>query len=573
MSLKRFPFLILLLVLQNTSLHAQPVVTPVNPFNNSKERTGLKFLKVVEQSADKTEVTLSMSYVYNGESGPTAKLIPVIGSRRTKGISAWFGSDNAVIGRGRGIVSMKVRYFNDEAGVPPVLDTDQVQIYMLRKDNNQIIRIVPFLEKITWGTPGAQVAMAEPSLNLPPPPTVDKAALAEEAQKRREQEEQARKQEEEARQRKLLAEREALARQEAERQARLEADRLEKERLQAAAEAEKARLEMARQEAERKALQEAEARKLAEEKAAAEEKARKLAADQAKAMELARQSAEKLLNQSPAESAPDATPPPPPSGSPEAVIREAGDARSKIKDLSVLSRSLDRTEATLGLEVQYREKNLNEPLLGVKVTRTGSPEAEKLFKAPPVDLEDSRSTSTFVLPVKFDPPDPTSSRYRRYATDQVSVFLADNRSQQQMELSEALVYLNWRAPGSDASSANQSAISGSVPGGLKVDTIKQYDVYSGYVTIHYELAKGPGRLKVVMYDTTNPLSYQWFDIEERRVPQGRGFELVKIKVKSTAQNATDLLSPNKMEIVLMDANNEVAGRTQQEMNINWVIPR
>src|SRR5690349_8202138 len=127
-----------LLVLQfsvGPLLVAQPVlIQPGAPFGNQQvAASGIDNLRVSQINPDGTEAQLTMDYSYDGFGGPVAQLLPVIGKRGQQGVAAWFGADPVTVGRGRGTITMKIRYFNDEPGVPASFTSDQVRILILNQ--------------------------------------------------------------------------------------------------------------------------------------------------------------------------------------------------------------------------------------------------------------------------------------------------------------------------------------------------------------------------------------------------------------------------------------------------------
>ena len=148
----------LALQLGGLPLAAQPVLTPPNPFQ-PPAGTGVANLRVTQQSKDGTEAVLTMDYTYDGFGGPTALAAPVIEKRDQKGVSGWFGADFASISRGRGIVSIKVRYFNDEPGVPPQFASDRLRILILNHNGTRVLSSIPFLKTIKWGSADAKPAV------------------------------------------------------------------------------------------------------------------------------------------------------------------------------------------------------------------------------------------------------------------------------------------------------------------------------------------------------------------------------------------------------------------------------
>src|SRR5687767_1871764 len=125
-------------------LLAQPAFNqPNDPFGQRPVGMGAENLRVAQQNADGTEALLTMDYTYDGFAGPVAVILPIIGKRGQRGVSAWFGSDPVTVGRGRGTISVKVRYFNDEPGVPPMFTSDQVQIMILNQSATVRLFVVP----------------------------------------------------------------------------------------------------------------------------------------------------------------------------------------------------------------------------------------------------------------------------------------------------------------------------------------------------------------------------------------------------------------------------------------------
>jgi hypothetical protein len=127
-------------------------------------------------------------------------------------VSVWFGSDPATIGQGRGSISIKVKYFNDEPGVPPMFTSDQVNILILNRQASAILTRIPFLKTVKWGSPGAKPATA----SAPGPMIILSGAAVQVAEEKRIAEEKARAEVTNREQARLKAEKEALVRRESE---------------------------------------------------------------------------------------------------------------------------------------------------------------------------------------------------------------------------------------------------------------------------------------------------------------------------------------------------------------------
>src|SRR6185436_10619324 len=139
-ALYRFMSLVLVFQLGLGPAFAQ-IIDPTTFGNNTGTFgvSGISNFKIVGQSDDGTEVTLSFDYTYDGIAGPTAKIIAVIEKKGEKGVSGWFGCDPAVVPKGSGPVSLRVRYFNDEFGVPPQFTSDRGRILFLNQSGISVV--------------------------------------------------------------------------------------------------------------------------------------------------------------------------------------------------------------------------------------------------------------------------------------------------------------------------------------------------------------------------------------------------------------------------------------------------
>ena len=144
----------------------QPVLIQPNR-NQPVFGSGVNNLRVVSQSPDGTDVLLAMDYTYDGFGGQTALIFPVIDKKDQKGVSGWFGADPVTVVVGKGQISIKVKYFNDEAGVPPQFTSDRIRMLFVNNSRSAIITQSIVLKTINWGSAGAK-----PILNqkLPAPP-------------------------------------------------------------------------------------------------------------------------------------------------------------------------------------------------------------------------------------------------------------------------------------------------------------------------------------------------------------------------------------------------------------------
>src|SRR5262245_53206574 len=114
--LKIFIVWLLAIQLGLTPLFGQPIV--LQPTLRPLAASGVSNLRVIEQSRDGTEVLFGMDVTYDGFCGQTALIVPVIEKKDQKGVSRWFGADPVTVPIGKSPISIKVKYFNDEEGVP-----------------------------------------------------------------------------------------------------------------------------------------------------------------------------------------------------------------------------------------------------------------------------------------------------------------------------------------------------------------------------------------------------------------------------------------------------------------------
>ncbi len=658
------------------ALLAQPVlIQPGTPFGNQQTLgSGIENLRISGQNADRTETQLTMDYSYDGFSGPTAQLLPVIAKKGQAGVSGWFGADPVLVGRGRGTITLRVRYFNDEPGVPQQFTSDQLRIFIMNQSGTALLMTVPFLKTINWGSASARPEQkAAPQLAL-----VDKAAAQKLAQEKRDAEEKAKQEIAAREQARLKAEAEVLARKEAEQRALAEAASREEARKKAQAEteriarenqkAEEIRLaqekaaaeakvlaetqEKTRKEAEAKAAAEAkalaeakaaEARKLADAKAAAEAKAlaeakareeakqraaaeakrleeeRKLAEvravaeakalAEAKAREEARLKAEaaekrlaqekrladeralaeakarkeaeekayqEALAQAKAElaakklaeeklQAEALAQTVSPVTATTVSLDIATDKKTRVTNVDVVNRSMDRMQMTFGVEFEYKDQ-LSEPMLGVDVLRDSDPQVRQYFVSRPAEIGKSRRNFA-LLPVKFQPP-ANLAQAGDFGTDKVLVYLTDKKSQR-YNIYPATMLLRWRATGNSGSSSQLTATSNFI----EIEDFKQNDPSSGYVGVNYNLLAGKAKLRAKVYDAAVPASATYFTSKTPEVQTGRGVQIVDVYIDSEAKTPSDLVRADTIEIELVDPSGKVLARSSKKATMVWTRPK
>lgn len=154
------------------------------------------------------------------------------------------------------------------------------------------------------------------------------------------------------------------------------------------------------------------------------------------------------------------------------------------------------------------------------------------------------------------------------STDKVFVYLQDSGAQK-FNLFPATMLLMWRAPGS-AAAASTTPASGST---VQLDDFKQNDLFSGYVTVKYNLAAAKGKIRVRVSDSANPKSAEWFESEPVDVKSGGGQQIVQLAVKADAKTPSDLFKADTIEISLLDDNDTVLATIKKETPMSWGKPK
>lgn len=391
----------------------------------------------------------------------------------------------------------------------------------------------------------------------------EKARLAEEVKKR--EAERARAEAEAKRLAVLKLKEEAKAREEAQlrEQARLKAEVEAKQRAEAEV---KARQEsLARDEAKMKA--EAEAKRLDEEKRVvdqkaarlqAEERAKKEAEAKSKAEDEARQlAAQRLQAEERAKRGP--------AGDHFAI---APGMKSKVTNVDVVNRSVDRTQMTIGVEFEYKDDLGAKPLLGVSIARTGDPQVTDYFSSNPMEIGKSRRNFA-LFPVKFQPPASQSANWNTFATDKVLVYLAETASAKKLNLFPATMMLLWRPPGGGAGPASPEKNSSTIT----MEDFKQNDLFSGQVTVRYHLIGDAGRIRVRVLNASNPASASWFEEAETPIKGGRGIQILKIGVNPDAKIPTDVFKADTIAIDLLDSKGNPVATEKKESPMSWAKPK
>jgi len=561
-------------------------------------------VRVGTPSADGTELVLTMDVIYDGLRGPSARIVPIISDRKNPQVSHWFGAETKAVGQGRSTVSVKIKFFNDEPGVPFELTTDRIRLMMLSESGNSVISESPVLKTVKWGNPNIKPVPLERAATV----AVDEAKAAQlaaatnqAAQRAQAQAQEAQRQAEIKRQAdekakadaevKRIADDKAKADAEAKRIAALaEQQRVADEKARADAEAKRIADDKAKADAEAKRIAAlAEQQRVADEKARADAEAKRIADDKAKAdaeakriaalAEQQRVADEKARADAEAKRIADerakaeaaaiiaAVTPSTSFRAPSFALSKT--AKTKVSNLDVVHRSLDRSEMTIGVEYTYAASD-GLGTMGVDFASADDPAASTYFSSPTVEI--GKSSRPFVLfPVKFNPASGSAPKSGSFGTDKVWVYLTGPAGEKQY-ISSATMLLQWHPPG--GASGGPAAVAAARAGSqstAQIEDFKQNNAFSGSVMVRYNLGVDSGRIHLRIYDSAKPESGAWFESEDVPIKSGPGLSLVNIKVPPESKGPA-IFSADTIEITLLDDKDKVLATVTTKSNMSWAKP-
>lgn len=463
----------------------QPVNIP--QLDRSMAINSISNLRVAEQSEDGTELTLVMQYTYNGHAGATALLVPVIDRRDQPSAGGWFGADMVTVPRGKGPVSIKVKFFNDEPGVPATFETDRVRVLILNRTGSSIIGGKNLLKTVKWGREDGATST----------PLNGRSEIIQ-----------------------LAAEAEARARNQAQLAARAEALALKK-------------IESSQNE-----QQKTEAQLLADKNAKIREDASARATEAA----LIKKEQKELLADSKLSSAPELV---------------STDLKTRITNVEIVNRSRDRSQMTLGIEFELKDKFDFKPLIGARIESTEVAGSEGFFEVAPIEV--NKRKKFVLLPVAFVPRG--NSTHQTLVTDKIVVYVTDESGNIHIPLETATMLLKWRKAG-----AEMGPPSG---GSIVLEEFRQRNHHSGYATVKYHLPTGTGQLRVRVFDSNKPESASWFAADVVPIESGRGLELVPVSIASNSGFPGGEVAVDTVEVELLGQSGQVMETVTRVTSINW----
>jgi hypothetical protein len=253
-----------------------------------------------------------------------------------------------------------------------------------------------------------------------------------------------------------------------------------------------------------------------------------------------------------------------PAKSPGASFELAQGMKTKITNVDVVNRSIDRTQMTFGVEFEYRDQ-ISNPVVGLDVFRQAQPEVSRYFVSGAAEIGKSRRNFA-LLPVKFQPPAGLAGT-AAFSTDKVLVYLQEAGSGRRFNLFPATMLLVWRAAGTQLASGQSSGNS------VEIDDFKQNDPSNGYVSVKYNLLSGRGRLRARVYDSRRPESALYFASDIRDVQAGRGLQLVDVRVAEESRSPSEIISADTVEVELVDPEGRVLAKSSKQASMVWSKPK
>jgi hypothetical protein len=155
-------------------------------------------------------------------------------------------------------------------------------------------------------------------------------------------------------------------------------------------------------------------------------------------------------------------------------------------------------------------------------------------------------------------------------TDKLWVYLAD-ASGKKSYIFPGTMLLVWHIPGAGSMGEPAAAESG---GGntLEIESVKQNDLFSGCVTVHYTLRGPQGRLRLRIFDSANPDTASRFASEDVPIKSGPGLELVSISVSKEAASP-DVFNTDTLEIQMLNASGAVLATLRKQSPMSWARPK
>jgi len=235
--------------------------------------------------------------------------------------------------------------------------------------------------------------------------------------------------------------------------------------------------------------------------------------------------------------------------------------------VDVVNRNMDRTEMTIAVEYQYNKEDAM-PKMGVDISSADEPGASEFFSSPAMDIgRGSRSFAMF--PVKLSAAAAQSFKRATLPTDKVWIYLV-NASGAKSYVAQSTMILVWHIPGGGGPAAAEVAARRNT---VEIESFKQNDLFSGYVSVRYNLASGSSaQLRLKVYDSANPATVGWFASDDIAIKSGLGVQLVKTAVPKEARSP-DVFKADTIEVQMLDEKGAVTASVQKQTTMTWAKPK
>jgi len=579
--------------LSRSTIEGPDISTP--KFGNT-----IRNLRITHVSEDKTEVTLTFEYSYDGLHGPSAVIVPVIEKQGERKASSWFGCDPITVPKGEGTVSIKVRYFNDEPNVPDELTTDKVRVLILNNTKTAIISGAPFIKKINWGK---KIQENMPSLEKPSLPDLQEKKPKEFLNKTTNFDNIATQKIETAHQKpdvissqfqsapkpvtkQLEKPTEPMPTSSTSLKQKEPASTIEikpstsmpsiKESTPTNLETQPRETQLQKQtlpsdnqsfENRTQLLHGVTTQKTEELKDKTAQlppsEPSKNVAQNTKAMAAGKSTPAQASAVKPAATyAPQVqiqqsqTP---------AVTTQNKNIQTKITNIDVVNRSIDRSQITIGVEYEYKDRLLS-PALDIAIFSKDAPESENYFSSIPSPIGGSRRNFC-LFSVKFNPPQEAIKQNQIFTTDTISIYLTSPSLTEKQLLFSGILLLSWRQP-STTIQALPSVRTSPLENSIAIERFGQNAMHSGYAVIKYKLINDSAIIRIKLSDVKHPETASYFEFNDVKINKGSGIQYVEFNVRNLP-TVPKVFQANLLEIDLIDTKGKILATLTKNVPMVW----
>jgi hypothetical protein len=176
--------------------------------------------------------------------------------------------------------------------------------------------------------------------------------------------------------------------------------------------------------------------------------------------------------------------------------------------------------------------------------------------------------NSLLFPVKLGKAAAEAYQRPTLPTDKIWIYLVDS-SGIKSYIYQGTMILLWHIPGAAHAAPASTAAAAIVPqGSVEIESFKQNDLFGGYVIVKYDSPADGDKLHLRAYDSSNPVTADWFASNDVKLKSGPGVQLVKIAASTTA-NSPDLFKADTLEIQLLDGTGKILATGSKELPMTW----